>query len=177
MPSRSALPISCAPLPRADRCLSRVPPRNASLHLLGLSGRTVAPRRGAAHRSFAVVAARGGPCSSLRDRQEAARQRPRLGPHADLVRAGAITASWFRHTTAGVLRFCYYSVDFCNVYRYNSRVVRWFGWVELIITPILTTLLKSSAKLAAAVPLPPSGLRSREAIPPVDSLQITGRTG
>ena len=86
----SALAVSRPPLSRADRRLPRLSPRAAPLHLLGLPGRPLAPRRGAAHRSPAAVAARGRQDCRLRHRQEAARQGPRLGPHADLVRAGGL---------------------------------------------------------------------------------------
>ena len=71
----SALAVSRAPLSRADRRLPRLSPRAAPLHLLGLPGRALAPRRGAADRPSAAVAACGRPDRRLRHRQEAARRR------------------------------------------------------------------------------------------------------
>ena len=63
------------PLSRPDRRLPRLPPRAPSLHLLGLSGRALAPRRRVADRSLAAVATCGRPGRRLRHRQETARAR------------------------------------------------------------------------------------------------------
>ena len=82
----SALAVSCAPLPWADRRLPRFSPRAAPLYFLGLPGRTLAPRRGVAHRPFAAVAACGRQNCRLQHRQEASGEGPLLRSHPDLVR-------------------------------------------------------------------------------------------
>src|SRR3954454_24325124 len=91
MPDRDTLALSRAALSRADRRLPRVSPGAAPLHVLGLSGRALAPRRGAADRPSAVVAAGRRPGRRLRYRQDAARQGTGLRPYADLVRSGDLT--------------------------------------------------------------------------------------
>ena len=93
VPDRVALALSRAAVSRADRRLPRLSPRAAPLYLLGLSGRALEPRRGAAHRPSAAVAARRRPGRRLRDRQDAARQGARLRPHPDLVRARGLVCS------------------------------------------------------------------------------------
>src|SRR3954452_2093173 len=91
MPDRDALALPRAALSRADRRLSRVSPGAAPLYVLGLPGRALAPRRGAADRPSAAVAASRRPGRGLRHRQGAARQGTGLRPHANLVRIGDLT--------------------------------------------------------------------------------------
>ena len=78
VPDRIALAVPRAAASRACRRLPRLPPPSRTATVLGLSGRALAPRRGAAHRPSAAVAAGRRPARRLRHRQRAAR--PRSGP-------------------------------------------------------------------------------------------------
>ena len=79
-----ALAVPRAALSRADRRLPGLSPRAAPLYVLGLPGRTLASRRGAAHRPSAAVAACGRPGRRVRHRQDAAapRNAPRTTPRS-----------------------------------------------------------------------------------------------